>query len=53
AGLVDEAGGRRATVAEAREHLRAARACLDGVDLAEGARGDLLTLIPFLVDRTG
>ncbi|MFD3955220.1 MULTISPECIES: polyprenyl synthetase family protein [Streptomyces] len=53
AGLVDEAGGRRATVTEARDHLRTARACLDGVDLAEGARGDLLTLIPFLVDRTG
>ncbi|MFZ4269830.1 polyprenyl synthetase family protein [Streptomyces arboris] len=51
--LVDEAGGRRATVTEARKHLRAARACLDGVELHEGARGDLLTLIPFLVDRTG
>ncbi|MBT2377827.1 MULTISPECIES: polyprenyl synthetase family protein [unclassified Streptomyces] len=51
--LVDEAGGRRATVTEAREHLRAARACLDGVELHESARGELLTLIPFLVDRTG
>ncbi|MFJ7062796.1 polyprenyl synthetase family protein [Streptomyces microflavus] len=48
--LVDEAGGRRAAVTEARDQLRAARTCLDGVELAEDARGDLLTLIPFLVD---
>ncbi|NED28121.1 polyprenyl synthetase family protein, partial [Streptomyces anulatus] len=40
-------------VAEAHEHLDAARDCLDRVPLAEGARGDLLTLIPYLVDRTG
>ncbi|NEE18020.1 polyprenyl synthetase family protein, partial [Streptomyces sp. SID7499] len=38
---------------EAHEHLDAARDCLDRVTLAEGARGDLLTLIPYLVDRTG
>ncbi|MEI7031166.1 polyprenyl synthetase family protein [Streptomyces pratensis] len=50
--LTDAAGGRRAVVAEAREHLASARACLDRAPLAEGARGDLLTLIPYLVDRT-
>ncbi|MET8725666.1 polyprenyl synthetase family protein [Streptomyces parvus] len=51
--LIDEAGGRRAAVTEAEEHLTAARACLDRVPLADEAKGDLLTLIPYLVDRTG
>lgn len=51
--LAEEAGGRRAAVAEAREQLAAARNCLDRAPLAEGAREDLLALIPYLVDRTG
>ncbi|PCG85280.1 polyprenyl diphosphate synthase [Streptomyces sp. WZ.A104] len=51
--LIDAAGGRRATAAEAQEHLTAAHDCLDRVELAEEARGDLLTLIPYLLDRTG
>ncbi|OEJ23759.1 polyprenyl diphosphate synthase [Streptomyces agglomeratus] len=51
AGLVEEAGGRDATLAEARRHLDSARACLTSVPLAPAAVGDILTLLPFLVDR--
>ncbi|MFJ5890953.1 polyprenyl synthetase family protein [Streptomyces californicus] len=53
ADLIDEAGGRAAALGEAHEHLAAARSCLDRVQLARPAREDLLTLIPYLVDRTG
>ncbi|WP_228993975.1 polyprenyl synthetase family protein [Streptomyces sp. DH8] len=53
ADLIEEAGGRAAAVAEAHEHLAAARVCLDRVPLAEDAREELLTLVPYLVDRTG
>ncbi|MFJ9624091.1 polyprenyl synthetase family protein [Streptomyces sp. NPDC101181] len=53
AGLIEAAGGRRATTDEAHGHLAAARDCLDRVGIAEGAREDLRTLIPYLVDRSG
>lgn len=51
AGLVEEAGGRDATLAEARRHLDSARDCLASVQLAPAAVGDIITLLPFLVDR--
>jgi geranylgeranyl diphosphate synthase, type I len=49
--LVDEAGGRAATLAEARHQLDAARAHLASVPLAPTAAAELLALLPFLVDR--
>ncbi|MEN8651421.1 polyprenyl synthetase family protein [Streptomyces sp. 21So2-11] len=52
AGLVDLAGGRAATVEEARRHLDAARDCLDGVPLDPCASRDLRTLLTFLLHRT-
>lgn len=52
AGLVEKAGGRSATVAEAHRHLENARACLESVALEPDAVGELLALLPFLVERT-
>ncbi|MFG2406759.1 polyprenyl synthetase family protein [Streptomyces brevispora] len=52
AGLVEEAGGRSATMAEAHRHLESARACLESVALAPDAVGELLALLPFFVERT-
>ncbi|WP_406458173.1 polyprenyl synthetase family protein [Streptomyces sp. NBC_00876] len=52
AGLIDEAGGRVAAEAEAHRQLESARACLESVPLASEALGELLTLLPFLVERT-
>lgn len=49
--LVEEAGGRAATLAEARHHLDAARAHLASVPPAPTAAAELLALLPFLVDR--
>ncbi|MGW7054317.1 polyprenyl synthetase family protein [Streptomyces sp. NPDC054887] len=49
--LVEEAGGRAATLAEARHHLDSARGCLASVPLTPAAVGDILALLPFLVDR--
>ncbi|WP_051338338.1 polyprenyl synthetase family protein [Streptomyces flavidovirens] len=49
--LIEEAGGRSATLAEARDHLERARDSLGSVPLAPAAVGDILTLLPFLVDR--
>ncbi|MEU0811251.1 polyprenyl synthetase family protein [Streptomyces sp. NPDC005970] len=49
--LVERAGGRATTLAEAHHHLDAARACLASVPLAPAAAGELLGLMPFLVDR--
>ncbi|MFJ2115583.1 MULTISPECIES: hypothetical protein [unclassified Streptomyces] len=37
--------------AEARFHLDSARACLDGGAL-ETAAADILTLLPYLIDRS-
>ncbi|MFG3495860.1 polyprenyl synthetase family protein [Streptomyces sp. NPDC047928] len=51
AALVEEAGGRAATLDEARRHLDAARACIDGAPLAPGAARDLHTLVAFLLHR--
>lgn len=53
AGLVDAAGGRAAATAEARRHLESARACLESVPLAPRALEDMLTLLPYVVERTG
>lgn len=52
AGLVEEAGGRSATLAEAHQHLDSARRSLENVPLAPAALSEILTLLPFLVDRT-
>ncbi|MFD4946745.1 polyprenyl synthetase family protein [Streptomyces sp. NPDC058239] len=52
ADLVEEAGGRSATLAEAHQQLESARRSLDGVPLAPAALGDFLALLPFFVDRT-
>ncbi|MBT2507788.1 polyprenyl synthetase family protein [Streptomyces sp. ISL-98] len=49
--LIEDAGGRSATLAEAHHHLDSARACLDSVSLAPAAVGEILTLLPFLIDR--
>ncbi|MGW7516921.1 polyprenyl synthetase family protein [Streptomyces sp. NPDC054796] len=49
--LVEEAGGRTATLREAHAHLTEARACLNAVPLAPSAVHDLHTLLPFLVHR--
>ncbi|GAA1503009.1 polyprenyl synthetase family protein [Streptomyces albidochromogenes] len=51
AALVEEAGGRRAALAEAHRQLDRARGCLESVPLEPAAVGDLRTLVPFLVDR--
>lgn len=50
--LVEEAGGRSATLAEAHLQLDSARRSLESVPLAPAALGDILALLPFLVDRT-
>ncbi|MCX5339003.1 polyprenyl synthetase family protein [Streptomyces atratus] len=52
ADLVEEAGGRSATLAEAHQQLESARRSLDGVPLAPAALGEILALLPFFVDRT-
>lgn len=49
--LVEEAGGRAATRAEARRHLDAARHALPGGGLAPGAAGELDALFASLLDR--
>ncbi|MFB7915659.1 polyprenyl synthetase family protein [Streptomyces sp. NPDC056061] len=53
ADLVEEAGGRAATLAEAHRQLDSARRSLEGVPLAPAALDEILALLPFLVDRTG
>lgn len=49
--LVERAGGRDATLDEARRHLDAARRSLRGVPLAPGAARDLDALLAFLLHR--
>ncbi|MFE7776855.1 polyprenyl synthetase family protein [Streptomyces sp. NPDC057445] len=49
--LIEEAGGRAAAMAEAHRHLDSARGRLESVPLARGAVGEILTLLPFLIDR--
>lgn len=52
AALVEACGGRTATVAEARRHLDAARACLRSVPLAPEAAREAEGLLGFLLHRT-
>lgn len=51
AALVDAAGGRAATLAEARRHLDAARTCLRTAPLAPGAVRDFEALLVLLLHR--
>ncbi|TXS39852.1 polyprenyl synthetase family protein [Streptomyces sp. OR43] len=51
AGLVEEAGGRAAALAEADRHLERARACLESVALAPEPLAELLTLLPYVAAR--
>ncbi len=52
AALVEEAGGRAATRAEARRHLDSARHCLRETPLAPEAAGDLDALFTYVLDRS-
>ncbi|MEV7402973.1 polyprenyl synthetase family protein [Streptomyces sp. NPDC091267] len=52
AGLIEQAGGRSAAVAEAHRHLESARACLESVALAPDAIAEFLALLPYFVERT-
>ncbi|MEU4261810.1 polyprenyl synthetase family protein [Streptomyces argenteolus] len=49
--LADAAGGRAATLAEARRHLDAARACLRGVPLAPRTVREIEGLLDYLLHR--
>lgn len=49
--LIEEAGGRSATLAEASHHVDMASACLRSVPLATTAVGEILTLLRFLITR--
>ncbi|MEY9988842.1 geranylgeranyl diphosphate synthase type I [Streptomyces sp. V4I8] len=51
AALIEEAGGRSATLAEARRHVTAVEAALADVPLEAGAAGELRSLLDFLVRR--
>ncbi|MEV0176116.1 polyprenyl synthetase family protein [Streptomyces sp. NPDC050803] len=51
AALIERAGGRSASLAEARRRVAVAEAALDGVPLAAGAAGELRSLLGFLVRR--
>ncbi|MFI6409603.1 polyprenyl synthetase family protein [Streptomyces sp. NPDC050548] len=51
AALIEEAGGRAATLAEARRHIAAAETALAGVPLAAGPADELRSLLEFLVRR--
>ncbi|GGV74989.1 dimethylallyltransferase [Streptomyces gelaticus] len=50
--LIEEAGGRTATLTEAHHHLDNARHSLESVPLTPAALDEILTLLPFLIDRT-
>ncbi|MFB6814602.1 polyprenyl synthetase family protein [Streptomyces sp. NPDC056347] len=52
AGLVEEAGGRTAALAEAHRQLDSARGSLESVPLAPAALGEILALLPYLIERT-
>ncbi len=52
ADLIEAAGGRTATLAEAHQHLDAARACLRGVALAPDAVDEIEELLDYLALRT-
>ncbi|WP_405810602.1 polyprenyl synthetase family protein [Streptomyces sp. NBC_00210] len=49
--LIEDAGGRSATLTEAHHHMDSARDCLTSIPLAPTAVGEILTLLQFLVDR--
>ncbi|MEU9201628.1 polyprenyl synthetase family protein [Streptomyces sp. NPDC048332] len=51
AGLIEEAGGRAAALAEADRHLESARACLESVALAPEPLAELLALMPYFAAR--
>ena len=51
ADLIAEAGGRAGTVAEARSHLDAALAAVDGVGLEDPVVDELAELARFVADR--
>ncbi|MDV9177038.1 polyprenyl synthetase family protein [Streptomyces sp. W16] len=51
AGLIEEAGGRTATLAEARRHIAAVETTLAGVPLETGPADELRSLLEFLVRR--
>ncbi|MFF7356536.1 polyprenyl synthetase family protein [Streptomyces filipinensis] len=51
AALIEAAGGRTATLSEARAHTAAARTLLTGAPLATEAAGDLFRLLDHLVHR--
>ncbi|MFE9597968.1 polyprenyl synthetase family protein [Streptomyces hokutonensis] len=51
AGLIEEAGGRTATLAEARRHIAAVETALAGVPLEAGPADELRSLLEFLVHR--
>ncbi|MEU9090614.1 polyprenyl synthetase family protein [Streptomyces sp. NPDC087901] len=50
--LIEEAGGRAAALAEADRHLESARACLESAALSPDPLADLLSLLPYFVERT-
>ncbi|WP_435887627.1 polyprenyl synthetase family protein [Streptomyces nigra] len=51
ADVIDRAGGRTATLAEARHQAAAARAALDAVPLAPGPAAELRALLDFVIRR--
>ncbi|MFD4791135.1 polyprenyl synthetase family protein [Streptomyces sp. NPDC058459] len=51
AALIEAAGGRTAALSEARAHMAAARALLDGLPLEPGAAAELGALLDSLADR--
>ncbi|MFF3326223.1 polyprenyl synthetase family protein [Streptomyces sp. NPDC002889] len=51
ADLIEDAGGRSATLTEAHRHLDSARDCLTSIPLVPTAVDEILTLLPFLIDR--
>nr|WP_323369462.1 polyprenyl synthetase family protein [Streptomyces alkaliterrae] len=53
ASLIEEAGGREWTVQESRRQHDAALAALDGVELPDAVRRQLVTLADFVVERRG
>lgn len=49
--ILDDAGARPATAQIASEHLEAATAILDTIDIRSDARDELISLARFVVDR--
>ncbi|MGW1228089.1 polyprenyl synthetase family protein [Streptomyces sp. NPDC002530] len=53
AGLIEEAGGRKAAEAEAARQVESARACLESAALAPQPLAELLSLVAYAAFRTG